>query len=76
MKFKKSITLISMGALNAIHGMFHIIQFIQSIIMVTSNHDWEFFDSPVFAVIWVILGFTSLWIGIKDFKHHRKCNSQ
>jgi hypothetical protein len=74
MKFKKSIALISVGALNAIHGIFHIIQFFQSMIMATSGHSHSFFDSPAFAVIWVILGFASLWIGVKDFKHHKKCN--
>jgi hypothetical protein len=75
MKFKKSITLISLGSLNFIHGILHVIQFFQSMIMATSHsHSHGFFDTPVFAFIWAILGFVSLWIGIKDFKHHKDCH--
>ena len=71
---KKILALITMGALNLTHGIFHIIQFIQSIILSTrSNHD-GIFDSPIFSVIWAAVGLFSLIIGIRDYIHHKKCN--
>jgi hypothetical protein len=80
---KRSLILISVGVLNFLHGMFHIIQFIQSMILVaysvenTHNHD-SWFDkvmhSPVFAIIWAFVGILTLIIGIKDYRHHKKCN--
>jgi len=30
--------------------------------------------NPYFAILWGIVGLFTLWIGIKDFIHHKKCN--
>jgi len=78
---KKSIILISVGIFNFLHGMFHLIQFIQSMLLVAysvevhNNDSWidKITHSPVFAVIWAVIGIITLVIGIKDFIHHRNC---
>jgi len=78
---KKHVLLISVGVLNTFHGAFHIIQFIQSMLLVayaTEQHDDTFIEkimhSPVFALVMGIVGILTLVIGIKDYIHHRKCN--
>ena len=30
----------------------------------------------VFAIIWAVIGILTLVIGIKDYRHHRKCNHE
>lgn len=81
-KIKKSILFILLGILNLLHAGLHIIQFIQSIFLVTMSleHDHQhegFIDSllhnPIFAILWGVIGLLTLWIGIKDFRHHNKC---
>lgn len=75
-EFKKALAIVGIGIMNFVHGIFHIIQFVQSIIMSSADtHEHTgLFEGPVWSVVWVIIGFTSLWIGVKDFKHHKKCN--
>ena len=84
---KKSLIIISVGALNLVHGMFHVLQFIQSMLLVTysTNHShgteevsWidSIMHNPIFAIFWAIIGFITLVIGIKDYRHHRKCNHE
>jgi hypothetical protein len=70
--------------LNFLHGMFHIIQFIQSMLLVAYStehvhgHEHEsmiekIMHSPIFAVVWAVVGVLTLIIGIKDYRHHKKC---
>jgi hypothetical protein len=33
----------------------------------------QLLHNPIFALIWGIIGILTLWIGIKDFKHHKNC---
>jgi len=84
---KKSLILISVGVLNFLHGMFHVIQFIQSMLLVAYSTDnshcqehqsWidKLMHSPVFAIIWAIIGILTLVIGVKDYRHHKKCNHE
>jgi NADH:ubiquinone oxidoreductase subunit 5 (subunit L)/multisubunit Na+/H+ antiporter MnhA subunit len=83
---KKHIILISIGILNVLHGLFHIIQFIQSAFFVayaTHNHhhhheSWieKVMHNPIFALLMGLIGVFTLVIGIKDFRHHQKCNSK
>ena len=82
---KKHVVLISVGILNLFHGLFHIIQFIQSIFFVAyathgHHHNHETFidkmmHHPVFAIIMGIIGILTLIIGIKDYRHHKKCET-
>jgi hypothetical protein len=81
---KKSILLISVGLLNLLHGSFHIIQFIQSMILVAySTNHLEHEDNiiekvmhnPIFALIMGSIGILTLVIGIKDYRHHKKCET-
>jgi hypothetical protein len=79
---KKSLTLISVGILNLLHASSHIIQFIQSVLLVSTsvahNHKDEgalehILHNPVLNIIWALVGLFTLYIGIKDFRHHNKC---
>jgi hypothetical protein len=83
-KLRKSIVLIGLGIINVLHGGLHILQFIQSMILVKTSFgpkiehvDENMIDSmlhsPYFAILWAIVGIFTLWIGIKDFIHHNKC---
>jgi hypothetical protein len=79
----KSFILMSVGVLNLFHGIFHLIQFAQSMFIVaystkTHNHgDESFIDNimhnPIFALLMGIVGIITLIIGINDYKHHKKC---
>jgi len=82
---KKTLLLISVGILNTIHGVFHIIQFIQSMFFVayaTEQHEHhehhtgldQVMHHPIFALAMGLVGFLTLFIGIKDYIHHKKCN--
>ena len=80
---KKSIGLIGIGVLNLLHASSHIIQFIQSALLVTTSvaHDHEneslledLLHNPILNIIWALVGVFTLYIGIKDFRHHNKCN--
>ena len=83
---KSSIVLISVGFLNFVHGMLHVIQFLQSMIMIaysaerTDQHSESVLDSilhhPMLAFLWAIIGLLTFIIGIKDFRHHRKCGNE
>lgn len=62
------------------HGLLHIIQFIQSMILlnystVEEDHSFieEMIHNPIFSLIMGIVGITTLIIGIKDYIHHKKC---
>jgi hypothetical protein len=69
----KSYTIaIGVGILNFIHGVFHIIQFIQSIILINETHEHH---SVWFSILWASIGLISLVIGIRDYTHHKKCKT-
>ena len=80
----KSLFLISVGVLNLLHGLTHIIQFIQSMFLITysmeshEHHSWidELMHNPILAFVWAIIGITSLVIGIRDYRHHRRCKHE
>ena len=82
-KSNRSIFLISVGVLNLFHGLFHLIQFAQSMFIVAYStqehhqHNESFIDSimhsPIFALIMGIVGILTLVIGINDYRHHNKC---
>jgi hypothetical protein len=78
----KSLFLISVGILNLLHGLTHIVQFIQSLFLITysiEKHEHQslidkIMHSPILALIWAIIGIISLIIGIRDYRHHKNCN--
>lgn len=80
----KSLFLISVGVLNLLHGLTHIIQFVQSVFLISysmeEHHHESWIDSmlhnPILAFIWAIIGITSLVIGIRDYRHHRDCKHE
>lgn len=79
---KKGLLLIGVGALNLTHGILHIVQFIQSVVLVKvytvgveeDGITHEIMHSPYMAGLWGIIGIYTLVIGIKDFRHHRECH--
>ncbi len=77
-KKKISIFLIGLGSLNLIHGGLHLFQFLQSVLLLTNSfneneHLEEILHNPILSLIWAIIGLSTLYIGIKDYKHHEKC---
>jgi len=80
----KSLFLISVGILNLLHGLTHIVQFIQSLFLITysiEKHEHQslidkIMHSPILALIWAIIGIISLIIGIRDYRHHKNCNHE
>ena len=81
---KKHFILISVGVLNVLHGSFHIVQFIQSMFFVAyathdHSHEERFIEqvmhNPIFTLVMGVVGILTLIIGIKDYRHHRKCNT-
>lgn len=70
--------LIGAGILNMVHGGTHIIQFVQSMFLIGYSHGGCDADSwlhnPWVSLLWGIIGIVTLIIGIKDFKHHEKCD--
>jgi uncharacterized membrane protein YuzA (DUF378 family) len=74
----KSIFLISVGALNLLHGLTHLFQFVQSLFLITysvgHHEDDNIMHSPILSIIWAIVGISSLVIGIRDYRHHKKCH--
>jgi hypothetical protein len=79
----KSLFLISVGVLNLLHGLTHIVQFIQSMFLITYSmevHNQSWIDglmhNPILALIWAIIGIISLVIGIRDYRHHKNCKHE
>lgn len=72
MKNKRSILLIGLGSMNFLHGVMHLLQFVQSIILVSKSAQ-PGDDNPIWALIWAIVGIITLIVGIKDFIHHKNC---
>ena len=80
---RKSIIFIGLGVMNLFHAGLHVIQFFQSFLilnMVSHNHNHHsenifttIIYSPIFSGFWVLIGLITLWIGVKDFIHHKKC---
>ena len=73
-----SLILISLGSINLIHAILHLLQFIQSILLVSNSilPEDSFLHSPILGVIWGIIGLATLYIGIKDFRHHKDCHEK
>ena len=81
-KMKRSTILIGLGSLNFIHGILHILQFIQSVLLVSSSFKEDHhtgldavLHSSILSIVWAIIGLITLYIGIKDFRHHNKCQN-
>jgi len=72
-------TLITLGTINLLHAGLHLFQFFQSLLLVNqsigSSHGLlhTLTHSPYFAFLWAFLGVFTLWVGLKDYKHHKKC---
>lgn len=76
MSLKKSIVIISLGLINTLHASLHIIQFIQSLLLLKSvgSEPHSFLEHPVFVMVWALVGLITLVVGVRDFIHHKKCN--
>lgn len=74
---KKSLFYISVGVLNLLHGLTHIVQFVQSIFLITYSSSCDhgsWLHHPAFSFLWAFIGISSLIIGIRDYRHHKKCD--
>jgi hypothetical protein len=74
----KKILLIGSGFLNLIHAGTHLIQFIQSVFLISytqeHHHHDDWLHNPFLSILWAIIGLITLYVGIKDYIHHRRCN--
>jgi len=76
-------TIILLGVLNVIHGGIHIFQFLQSMALAYyyniegREHNWlhGILEHPVTGFVMGFVGFLTLGIGYRDYKHHKnnKC---
>lgn len=81
---KGSIAFIAIGVLNILHASLHLIQFIQSIVLISASasyihHEDEGFlegmlHNPYLNILWAAIGVFTLYLGVRDFKHHKKCS--
>lgn len=79
MKKKFTLFIVSMGIFQIIHGISHIIPFIQSIIFFSYlkiDMIHHFFNNPYMSFIWAIFGILSLYIGWKEWKYHHSEDNQ
>lgn len=74
---KKYFFFIGIGSINLIHGLLHLLQFVQSMLLVSNSisgkDSWidNLFHNPIFSLIWASVGLLTLIIGIRDYKHHK-----
>lgn len=80
---KKTAILISVGVLNLIHGLVHLFQFLQSVLLASysfeGNHEsWlhHLIENPYTGIIWALIGLSTMYIGYKDYKHHKEENKK
>lgn len=73
---KKIILIITLGVINTLHGLLHIIQFIQSMLLASGHneHIESIMENPIFSILMGVIGIITLVIGIRDYIHHKKCN--
>lgn len=71
--------IILLGVLNLLHGLMHVIQFIQSLFIASNSFnghkdDWfhHFMESPIIGFISVFIAGFTIFVGIRDYKHHIK----
>lgn len=78
---KRSLALIGLGIINILHSFMHVIQFVQSLVLVNDSqnkhyHNESMIDivlhSNFFTLLWVIIGFITLWMGIRDLINYKK----
>tara|TARA_Y100000034_G_scaffold29728_2_gene36231 strand:+ start:5795 stop:6043 length:249 start_codon:yes stop_codon:yes gene_type:complete len=76
--------LIFLGLINLLHAGMHLIQFIQSVLLlgasIEHHHEDGFLDkilhNPMVNALWAVIAIFTLYLGIRDFKHHKKCNHE
>ena len=75
---RKHKTLLILGAINVLHALTHILQVVQSFFLISHslNHksSWveKIMESPYMAILWLFLGIITIYLGIKDYKHHKQ----
>jgi hypothetical protein len=82
---RKTLIIISLGMFNLLHASLHLIQFIQSLALISvssfgkkhtcTEHSIfeEIIHNPVLNILWGLVALITLYIGIKDFIHSKKC---
>ena len=78
---KRIFTTISLGVFNILHASTHLLQAIQSFGLIYYSHDQHehhhdnILYHPVLQILYFLIGVFTLYIGVKDFIHHRKCEN-
>jgi uncharacterized membrane protein len=74
----KGKVLLTVGFINFVHGLIHLLQFAQSIFLATyavksvketSIH--KALESPYMGIFWGLIGLLTMYIGYRDYKHHK-----
>ena len=78
MEKKRPLILIALGSVNVIHALLHLLQFVQSVLLGLSSLGetplHNLLTNPIVSAIWALIGIFTLYIGIKDFNHHKDCH--
>lgn len=75
MKNKKALLLIGLGSINILHAGLHLLQFVQSLMLVVNSTKSDH-ESPLWSLLWAVVGLLTLYVGIRDFKHHNHCHDE
>lgn len=76
----KTLAIILLGILNILHGLSHGLQLIQSLLLASyslsgihdeSNWYHSLMENPYMGIVWLLVGVSTVYLGIKDFKHHK-----
>lgn len=77
-----------LGALYALHGLSHVIQISQSLILASSSLTNEesggivnkiieaTLHNPILGIFWAVLGIGSIFLAYHDRKHHKKLHAE
>lgn len=74
----KQYRMLFLGIINVIHAMSHVFQVIQSFFLTSYslNHEenWvhRLMESPWMSIVWITLAIVTIYLGIRDFKHHKQ----
>jgi uncharacterized membrane protein len=79
---RRSLLLLGGSVVNLIHFSTHIVQFVQSMLLIEGAshlHEDEsalehVLHHPLMMGLWGLIGLVSFVIGVKDVIHHKKCS--
>jgi len=77
MSTKSGKTMIILGVLTLLHGLMHLLQFVQSVLLlsfsISKENNWlhKLMENPYFGLLWAVVGLIALVTGVKDFRNKK-----